>query len=164
MYALLSIWPAQVGALYTQDPIKIGVYGMPLGFGTEFGAIAAGLFIKLLGRTNYQLGISTLILTIFIGLMATLTPHDIKPAFAYLLFGGFGITYAQITSIVVIQLSTADEHIGKATGILSVFRNGAGAVASEFEPVLLVLKFDTLRDHVTKGFKFPFTIPLYKHA
>lgn len=106
MYALLSIWPAEVGALYTADPIKIGVYGMPLGFGTEFGAIAAGVLIKLLGRTNYQLTASTLILTIFIGLQATLTPNDIKPAFAYLLFGGFGITYAQITSIIVIQVRT----------------------------------------------------------
>lgn len=129
MYALLSIWPAEVSALYTTNPIKIGVYGMPLGFGNEFGAIAAGIFIKFLRRTNYQLAISTLILTIFIGLMATLTPNDIKPSFAYLLFGGFGIVYAQITGIIVIQLSTADEHIGKATGILAVFRNGAGAVA-----------------------------------
>jgi hypothetical protein len=49
MYVLLSILPAEMGALYTTDPIKIGVYGMPLGF----GAIAAGVLIKLLGRTNY---------------------------------------------------------------------------------------------------------------
>lgn len=131
MYALLSVWPAQVGAVYTTDPIKIGVYGMPLGFGTEVGTIAAGLFIKAIGHTNLQLVASCLCLTIFIGLQATLTPNSIYPAFAYLLFGGFAITYSQITSIIMIQLGTKDEHIGKATGILAVFRNAGGAVASK---------------------------------
>jgi hypothetical protein len=134
MYALLSVWPAQIAAVYTPVPIKIGVYGMPLGFGTEAGTIFAGLFIKVLGRTNIQLTAACLCLTVFIGLQATLTPNSIKPSFAYMFFAGFAITYSQIAGIIMIQLGTKDKHIEKATGILAVFRNGGGAIAGESRP------------------------------
>jgi hypothetical protein len=110
----------------------IGIYGMPQGFGLEFGSIVGGLVIKWVGHTNLQLMAGAFITTLFTGLNAVLTPASIKPAFAFLLFGGFGITYTQIVAIVMVQLGVEDKDIGTATGILSTARNSAGAIASSF--------------------------------
>jgi predicted MFS family arabinose efflux permease len=131
LYALLSFWPAEIGAIYTTDPVQIGVYGLPFGIGTEVGSVVAGFLLKAIGHTNWFLTGCCFFYTVFMGLYAILTPETIKPGLAFGAIAGTAIAAAQLISIVMIQFSTSDEHIGKATGLSATFRNVGGALASK---------------------------------
>jgi hypothetical protein len=131
VYALTFVWSQEVQAVYTTDPIKIGLYNFPAGFGAEVGAFIAALVVRRLGRTNLQLAIACLVLAIFTGLQATLTPNSIKPALGYMSIGGLAIGYIQVISVVMIQLEAPDKYIGDATGLLISFRTVGAALGGE---------------------------------
>ena len=102
VYALTFVWSQEVQAIYTTDAIRIGLYNFLAGFGVEVGAFIAALVAPRLGRTNLQLAIACLVLTIFTDLRATLTPNSIKPALGYMSIGGLAIGYIQVISVVMI--------------------------------------------------------------
>jgi hypothetical protein len=139
LYAMLSGWAQEVSILYTQDPIKIGVYGIPQGIGLEFGSIIAGFLLKLLGHTDLQLMGSAFTETLFVGLMAVLTPRSPTPAFPFLLIGCLAMNYLQIVAMVMAQLGVEHRDLAKATGLLAIARNAGGAIASEYSAIATVL-------------------------
>lgn len=128
---MLSGWAQQVTILYTQDPLKIGIYGIPQGVGLEFGAVFAGLLVKVIGQMNLQLTASAFLTTLFVALMAVLTPDNINPAFAFLLLGCLAMNYLQVTAMIMAQLGVEHRDLAKATGILSIARNAGGAIAGK---------------------------------
>ncbi|EXJ59135.1 hypothetical protein A1O7_06566 [Cladophialophora yegresii CBS 114405] len=129
LYAMLSGWAQEVTILFTQDPLKIGIYGIPQGVGLEFGAVLAGLLVKAVGHMNIQLTASAFFTTLFVALMAVLTPYKIDPAFAFLLLGCTAMNYLQVTAMIMAQLGVEHRDLAKATGILSIARNAGGAIA-----------------------------------
>ncbi|EEU33620.1 uncharacterized protein NECHADRAFT_14093, partial [Fusarium vanettenii 77-13-4] len=129
MYAMVTIWPAAIGAIFTSDPTQIGIYGLPWGFGSTFGSIAVGISIRYIRKINWFLGGLVALQAIFIGLLATITPGSIKGPLAFSFFGGAANLGAQLTSIVMIQFSTRDTNIGLATGLLACARSVGGAIA-----------------------------------
>jgi predicted MFS family arabinose efflux permease len=132
IYAMTFVWSSEVQSLYTSDPIKIGLYNFPAGFGAEVGALVAALLVRRIGRTNLQLTAACLFLTIFTGLMATLTPNSIRPALGYMSIGGFAIGFIQVLSVMMIQFEAPDKDIGDATGILISFRTVGAALGGKF--------------------------------
>ncbi|OAL34592.1 hypothetical protein AYO20_06222 [Fonsecaea nubica] len=129
LYAMLSGWAQEVTILFTQDPLKIGIYGIPQGVGLEFGAVFAGLLVKIIGHTHLQLTASAFFTTLFVALMAVLTPKSINPAFAFLLLGCMAMNYLQVTAMIMAQLGVEHRDLAKATGLLSIARNAGGAIA-----------------------------------
>ncbi|KAM5347564.1 hypothetical protein ACJ41O_007388 [Fusarium nematophilum] len=129
MYAMVTIWPAAIGTIFTSDPTRIGVYGLPWGVGSTFGSIAVGISLRYIRKINWFLGGLVALQAIFIGLLATITPGSIKGPLAFSFFGGAANLGAQLTSIVMIQFSTRDNNIGLATGLLACARSVGGAIA-----------------------------------
>ncbi|OQU99102.1 hypothetical protein CLAIMM_04789 [Cladophialophora immunda] len=129
LYAMLSGWAQEVTILFTQDSLKIGIYGIPQGVGLEFGAVFAGLLVKIIGYTHLQLTASAFFTTLFVALMAVLTPKSINPAFAFLLLGCMAMNYLQVTAMIMAQLGVEHRDLAKATGLLSIARNAGGAIA-----------------------------------
>lgn len=161
LYALLSGWAQQVTILYTQDPLTIGIYGIPQGVGLEFGAVIAGLLVKAVGHTNLQLVASAFFTTLFVALMAILTPDNVNPAFAFLLLGCGAMNYLQITAMVMAQLGVEHRDLAKATGILSIARNAGGAISGmsfrvgSFTHKYFVLTHLVLSGHVLLDIALP---------
>ncbi|KAJ3545774.1 hypothetical protein NM208_g2355 [Fusarium decemcellulare] len=130
LYAMASIWPAEIGAIFTSDSIKIGIYGLPWGIGSSFGSLITGLLLHYVLRVNWFFTALVALQTIFISLLATITPSSIKPALAFSFLGGAANLGAQLTGIVMVQLSTGDRTIGLATGLLACARSVGGAIAT----------------------------------
>jgi hypothetical protein len=131
IYAMTFVWTSEVQSLYTSNPIEIGLYNFPAGFGAEAGAFIAALVVRRIGRTNLQLATACLLLTIFTGLLATLTPNSIRPALGYMSIGGFAIGFIQVISVVMIQFEAPDKYIGDATGLLISFRTVGAALGGK---------------------------------
>ncbi|RTE70340.1 hypothetical protein BHE90_015270 [Fusarium euwallaceae] len=129
LYAMASVWPAEIGAIFTSDPIKIGVYGLPWGIGSSFGSLMTGLLLHYVPRVNWLFTALVALQAIFISLLATITPSSIKPALAFSFLGGAANLGAQLTGIVMVQFSTGDRNIGLATGLLACARSVGGAIA-----------------------------------
>jgi hypothetical protein len=124
------VWSSQTQAIYTTDATKIGLYNFPTGFGAEVGFLIAAITIKR-GRTNLQLAVACLILAIFVGLQATLTPNGIRPGLAYLSIGGVALGFIQVIVVVMIQFGIGNEHIGAVTGLFILVRWIGAAIGSK---------------------------------
>jgi hypothetical protein len=131
VYVLTFVWSQQVSSIYTTNPTRVGLSNFPTGFGTEIGVLFAALFMKRLGRTNLQLAAACLVLTIFVGLQATLTENSMRPALGYLSIAGLAIGYIEVASVVMAQLVVPDEYIGDATGLLITLRTIGAAIGSK---------------------------------
>ncbi|KAK5459896.1 hypothetical protein LTS15_004025 [Exophiala xenobiotica] len=64
--------------LYTADPIKIGVYSIPSGAGQLVGGVIIPGLVHYIKYVHYQLTFSVFMQTLFFGLAALITPHNIN--------------------------------------------------------------------------------------
>jgi hypothetical protein len=134
VYVMTFVWPTQVSAIYTTDPIKNGVYNFPAGFGTEVGALISALVMRKIGRTNLQLTAACFVLTLFVALQATLTSNSATPALGFYSIAGLANGFIQVLVIAMAQFTIPDRDIGNATGILITFRYVGAALGSKGFP------------------------------
>ncbi|KAK5358840.1 hypothetical protein LTR20_010805 [Exophiala xenobiotica] len=87
--------------LYTADPIKIGVYSIPSGAGQLVGGVIIPGLVHYIKYVHYQLTFSVFMQTLFFGLAALITPHNINW-----------------------------RDLGVAIGLIGTFRSLGGAVGS----------------------------------
>lgn len=131
VYADTFTWSTQVQAIYSTDPIKVGLYNFPAGFGTQVGALASALLMRALGHTNIQLTVVCFFVTLFTALQATLTPSSIQPAMGFLSIAGLGNGFIQTILPAIIQLFGPDSSIGYSSGLLILLRLVGGAASSK---------------------------------
>ncbi|KAH6988298.1 fungal trichothecene efflux pump [Ilyonectria sp. MPI-CAGE-AT-0026] len=112
------------------DPIKVGVYQLPFGFGSFFGGLSVGLTFRYLKHQRLLLLVCVIIQTVFIGLLAVPGPDDLGMACAFTALAGFGIGIEQVIAILLVQLSTPEEWIGFASGTLTGFRLIGGSTGT----------------------------------
>jgi hypothetical protein len=127
---LLSGWASETSTLFTNDPIRIGIYGISQGMGLQWGGFGVGLLMRFFGRTNIQLPVFVFFLTLFTGLMAVITPASIKPGLAFIFLLCFSSNWLQILALIMAQLGVEHRDLAKGTGILSIVRNAGGSVGS----------------------------------
>ena len=61
-FSVLLFWPTQAFNVYGQDPIGVGVRGLPIGFSILAGACIALLLLTLLKGHNRELMIASSVL------------------------------------------------------------------------------------------------------
>ena len=140
-YASAVIWPEQVQALYTQDPLTVGWYGMAVGIGGAIFSPIAGWIFRGFRRSHIMLPIILALLTIVSGAMAVVSPGSAKASTALnVLLGGLVGSTSVITTAVV-QVGVAHEYIGIATGLVTCARAVGGAVATTIYSTILESRF-----------------------
>jgi predicted MFS family arabinose efflux permease len=126
-----TIFTGQISSLYTTDPYRVGVDVLPYGIASVVGMLGAGLFMRKIRYTNLQLAVICFILTIFVGVMATLTPKTVKPGLAFTCLGGFAGGWVMILLVVMVQFGSPDRLIGTSTGLLNFARTVGQALGSK---------------------------------
>ncbi|TLD18252.1 Neutral ceramidase B [Venturia nashicola] len=130
-YAANAFWTQESQAMFFSDPDKIGLSSLPIGIGGAIGGFLGGM---LLGKghffkANYMLLYGA---TIKIGadiMLTYVTPDTLTLALVAGFFAMFGMGIVLVGTIVIVQLSCQDSHIGLATLVLSSIRSMGGSVA-----------------------------------
>jgi hypothetical protein len=128
-YPLNLLWPQQIIALYTKDPVTIGWLSCIVGAGALSGQIACGFLIKALGRQKWQLVIATSAMTSFIAGMAATNQHNRGLAVALCFLGSFSLGYVENMCLTLATFVLEDKDMGLAIGILSSTRTWIAGIA-----------------------------------
>ncbi|OCK82285.1 MFS general substrate transporter [Lepidopterella palustris CBS 459.81] len=132
-----GFWPNEIAILYTTDPFKSGRYQLAPGLGLIVGIIVAGFSMRSIKHTHLQLSAASFFMSLFIGLLATLTPNSIRPGLAYTALADFFGGAMKLLIVVSAQLAFGDEVIGTATGVLNIARGIGPAFAICFYLTIL---------------------------
>lgn len=143
-YPLNLIWPQQITALYSTDPVTIGWMSCAVGGGALLGQVACGLFIKLLGRQKWQLIATTVTMTSFIAGMAATNQHNEAMAVAFTLLGSFSLGYVENVCLTLATFVLDEKDMGLAIGILSSTRTWIAGIALAIYSSVLNNKLATL--------------------
>jgi hypothetical protein len=126
------IYPQEITALFTTDAMKTARYQLTSGFGTEFGVIFAGMSMRFVGHTNLMLTVAAILVALFVGLMASVTPGSIKGALAYTALGQFCGGCVKTLIFVSVTYAVPDALIGTAIAILNLAWSFGPAFARKY--------------------------------
>ncbi|KAJ9310837.1 hypothetical protein DTO271D3_8880 [Paecilomyces variotii] len=149
-FSLNVLWPQQIAALYTTDPIKAGWLACTTGSSVALGQILAGLLMKPLGHARWQLVLCTVVMTTFLGAMASTNQYRKDYGIAFTIIGGLGVGFQEMISIIMSALICKPEDIGLASSFLAAIKQVVGTIATAIYVSILTNRLDeTLAPTVT---------------
>ncbi|KAK7883497.1 hypothetical protein LTR67_011167 [Exophiala xenobiotica] len=116
--------------LYTADPIKIGIYSIPSGAGQLVGGVIIPGLVHYIKYVHYQLAFSVFMQTLFFGLAALITPHNINWVMAVQFLAMLPFAWVTLNSYTTASLHVPQRDLGVAIGLIGTFRSLGGAVGS----------------------------------
>lgn len=90
--------------------------------------MTAGQVFSTVRKTRYQYIFVVVMMTVFLGLNATVNQHTPARGIVFIALASFMIGATNCISILIIQLGSRDEDIGLATGLVNSTRSTGGAV------------------------------------
>lgn len=127
-FAANQYFAFEVGVLYEQDNLVVGVrYSIPL-FVSIFSALGGGLYCAMTKRVRWVTVLAFVIFVAFFIGMATSGPSDSTKVWGFPILLGTGLGLSLCALITVAQLSTPPELIAIASGLLISVRSLGGAV------------------------------------
>ncbi|RAK94022.1 siderophore iron transporter [Aspergillus costaricaensis CBS 115574] len=136
-FSMSLLWPTAITALYTTDTIKTGWLSISTGTGVIVGEVAAGILMKPVGYTKYQLIITTLMITAFSGALASINQYRQAYGIAFTAIGGFWVGYLELITIIMCPLYCSPQDIGLASGFLGSAKQVAGTIATAIYVAIL---------------------------
>ncbi|KAE8146978.1 siderophore iron transporter [Aspergillus avenaceus] len=136
-FSMSLLWPQAIGALFTTDTIKTGWLSSSVGLGVIIGEIAAGLLMKPVGHSKYQLITCTVIITTFSGALAALNQNRQALGIAFTAVGGFAVGYLELVTLIMCPLFCRPEDIGLASGFLGSAKQVGGTIATAIYVAIL---------------------------
>lgn len=129
-YSLGIVWPSIVATLFTTDLIYQGWLATSVTAGTLLGNICCGFTFASIGKVRFQLIFSAVVMTAFIGGMASTTQYSQTRSVIFSVIGTFFAGFVEVIPIIAIPFATKPEDIGLAIGVMGAIRASAGAIAT----------------------------------
>ncbi|PYI08054.1 siderophore iron transporter [Aspergillus sclerotiicarbonarius CBS 121057] len=136
-FSMSLLWPTAISALFTTNTIKAGWLSISTGAGVLVGEVAAGLLMKPIGHTKYQLIVTTVMITAFSGALAAVNQHRESYGIAFTAIGGFWVGYLELITIIMCPLYCKPEDIGLASGFLGSAKQVAGTISTAIYVAIL---------------------------
>ncbi|GLA38191.1 hypothetical protein AnigIFM63309_005197 [Aspergillus niger] len=136
-FSMSLLWPTAIADLYTTNTIKTGWLSISTGAGVIVGEVAAGILMKPVGYTKYQLIITTLMITAFSGALASINQYRQAYGIAFTALGGFFVGYLELITIIMCPLYCSPQDIGLASGFLGSAKQVAGTIATAIYVAIL---------------------------
>jgi len=128
-FVLLLFWPTEVYNVYGDDPLKVGIRALPIGFGIIGGAALALISIPILkGRTRPLMIFATCLMTAGTGLLALAKTTNLGAVYAIVTIASFGVGAVIIPSSIIAQIVCPHDLIGTITAITLSIRYLGGAI------------------------------------
>lgn len=91
-YSSLNFFPLESSTVFTSDPVQVGLKGFASGLGVTLGATLVNAALSWLKEYNRELLIvSSVLMTVFGGALATVNPDSPEKLYIFAIFAGIGI-------------------------------------------------------------------------
>ena len=124
--ALFVMWPQQVTYIFgsTVSSWQESAWlSTTAAFGLWGGIVVLGPLMSWIGHIRYQILVSSLWMTAFLGAMASITVERKSMAIAFSFLAGWTIGWGEVIAAIIVQYVVADEDLGVAFCKLQALTN-----------------------------------------
>ncbi|CAN9097040.1 unnamed protein product [Alternaria alternata] len=129
--ALFVMWPQQVVYIFGSTVSsweETAWLSMTAAFGLWGGIVILGPLMSWIGHIRYQILISSIWMTAFLGAMASITVEDKARAIAFSFLAGWTIGWGEVIAAIVVQYVVSDQDLGVAFSVISASRTIFGSI------------------------------------
>ncbi|KAJ4343086.1 hypothetical protein N0V95_006783 [Ascochyta clinopodiicola] len=129
--ALFVMWPQQVTYIFGST---VGSWqesawlSTTAAFGLWGGIVVLGPLMSWIGHIRYQILVSSVWMTAFLGAMASITVERKGMAIAFSFLAGWTIGWGEVIAAIIVQYVVADEDLGVAFSVISASRTIFGSI------------------------------------
>ncbi|KAK5114166.1 hypothetical protein LTR62_002736 [Meristemomyces frigidus] len=128
-FSLLNFWPLTISAVYSPQPVKIGLRGMPVGLSTAAGAIFWNALLSTFpGGARWILVCAACVLTAFGGSLASMTPDNVVSTVAVATIAAFGLGGVLVPAATIAMIAAPDALITTCAALSLSVRAVGGAI------------------------------------
>ncbi|MCJ1278699.1 hypothetical protein MMC21_006516 [Puttea exsequens] len=141
-FSVLLFWPTQAFNVYGQDPVGVGIRGLPIGFSILAGAvIVLWLLSRLRGHNRELMIASACIMTAGTAALASLTHDTLHRAYGLLVLAGLGIGGIVVPASIITTIICPDDLIGTVAALTLAIRVVGGSIGYTAYYNVFVSKF-----------------------
>ncbi|RYN41330.1 hypothetical protein AA0113_g6764 [Alternaria arborescens] len=129
--ALFVMWPQQVVYIFGSTVSsweETAWLSTTAAFGLWGGIVILGPLMSWIGHIRYQILISSIWMTAFLGAMASITVEDKARAIAFSFLAGWTIGWGEVIAAIVVQYVVSDQDLGVAFCVISASRTIFGSI------------------------------------
>ncbi|KZM18935.1 hypothetical protein ST47_g9933 [Ascochyta rabiei] len=129
--ALFVMWPQQITYIFgsTVSSWQESAWlSTTAAFGLWGGIVVLGPFMSWIGHIRYQILVSSIWMTAFLGAMASITVERKSMAIAFSFLAGWTIGWGEVIAAIIVQYVVADEDLGVAFSVISASRTIFGSI------------------------------------
>ncbi|USP76128.1 hypothetical protein yc1106_03402 [Curvularia clavata] len=128
-FALILLYPSQVFNVWGDDPVKVGLRSLPIGFGIMGGAVIGLVLIPISkGRMREIMIFFTALMTAATGALSIAAPDNLPTALVLVSLGCTAVGAVVIPSTIIAQIACPDDLIATVTALTLSVRFIGGAI------------------------------------
>lgn len=128
-FSILFFWPTQAFNMYGNDPVGVGLRGLPIGFAILLGAVLVLFLLSITGgQIRLLLVLSSIVMTAGVGAMSIATPVNLPTMWGILIVAGLGIGGIVVPASIVTTIICPDDLIATITALSLSIRVLGGAI------------------------------------
>jgi len=128
-FSILMFWPTQAFNVYGQNPVGVGVRGLPIGFSILFGAFICLWLLSVFRGNNRELMIvASIMMTAGCGSLAVATADNLHKLWGLLILAGLGIGGIVVPASIMTTIICPDDLIATVAALTLSIRVIGGAV------------------------------------
>ena len=160
-YSALNFLPTTWADVYPNDPIQVGLKGLPPAISTTLGAIAFNAALSTFPKNNREVLLSAaVIMTAFGGALAAMTPENPKTTVALATIACFGLGGMIVPTASVALLVAPDALITTAAALSLSVRTVGGAIGYSIYYNVFVTKLKKLLPEYAATYAITAGLPL----
>ncbi|MCJ1363734.1 hypothetical protein MMC16_002843 [Acarospora aff. strigata] len=151
-FSILMFWPTQAFNVYGQDPIGVGIRGLPIGFSILAGAcIVLWLLSVFRGHNKELMIISSVLMTAGCGSLAVANVDNLHQLWGLLILAGLGIGGIVVPASIITTIICPDDLIATIAALTLAIRVIGGVVGYTIYYNVFVNKFVHNAEHYIGG-------------
>ncbi|KAI9817555.1 MAG: hypothetical protein M1827_001167 [Pycnora praestabilis] len=128
-FSILMFWPTQAFNVYGQDPVGVGIRGLPVGFSILTGACVVLWLLSVFRGHNKELMIvSSVLMTAGCGALSVANLNNLHTVYGLLVLAGLGIGGIVVPASIITTIICPDDLIATIAALTLAIRVIGGAI------------------------------------
>ncbi|KAI9655540.1 MAG: hypothetical protein M1821_005333 [Bathelium mastoideum] len=151
-FSVILFWPTQAFNVYGQNPVGVGIRGIPIGFSILAGAcICLWLLSVFRGRNRELMIVSSIFMTAGTGAMSIANPSNLNVLWIILIIAGLGIGGIVVPASIISTIICPDDLIATVSALTLSVRVIGGSIGYCVYYNVFIQKFVPLATYYIGG-------------